>query len=55
MDGASGDDQQMMAIQAKKGKLGWEMIGLIIASFATSAAVYGLTLWQNPDLNPTRP
>ena len=55
MDGASGDDQQMAAIIAKKGRLGWEMFGLIIASFACSAAVYGLTLMQNPDLNPTRP
>ena len=54
-DKQSGDDDaQMRRIQEQKTALAWNLIGLIFLSLIVSAALYGLTIVQNPDLKPSR-
>eukprot|EP00353_Schmidingerella_taraikaensis_P015741 CAMPEP_0185608738 /NCGR_PEP_ID=MMETSP0436-20130131/8201_1 /TAXON_ID=626734 ORGANISM="Favella taraikaensis, Strain Fe Narragansett Bay" /NCGR_SAMPLE_ID=MMETSP0436 /ASSEMBLY_ACC=CAM_ASM_000390 /LENGTH=65 /DNA_ID=CAMNT_0028240999 /DNA_START=30 /DNA_END=227 /DNA_ORIENTATION=- len=53
--GGDGDDNdQMQAIQEKKSALARQLIVYILMSALISAAFYGITITQNPDLLPTR-
>eukprot|EP00354_Favella_ehrenbergii_P009038 CAMPEP_0170466424 /NCGR_PEP_ID=MMETSP0123-20130129/10392_1 /TAXON_ID=182087 /ORGANISM="Favella ehrenbergii, Strain Fehren 1" /LENGTH=65 /DNA_ID=CAMNT_0010732555 /DNA_START=25 /DNA_END=222 /DNA_ORIENTATION=+ len=53
--GGDGDDNdQMQAIQEKKSALARQLILYIFMSALISAAFYGITIKQNPDLLPTR-
>ena len=48
------DNKQMQAIIEEKAALARQMVGLIFLSFLVSAAFYGLTIWENPKLLPSR-
>ncbi len=52
--GSGDDDAQMAAIQAEKTALAWSLLGRIFLSLICAAALYGLTIVQNPDLKPSR-
>lgn len=54
MENESENDEQMMAIQAKKNGLFWNAIGMVILSGLVSCAFYAVTILQNPALKPER-
>ena len=53
-DAGSGDDEQMKKIQEQKSALARQLIGYVFFSLLASGAMYAVTIFQNPDLLPTR-
>ena len=53
-NGSGDDDAQMRKIQQEKAALTRTMCLLIFLSLLVSAAFYGLTVLENPELAPTR-
>ena len=53
--GSEDDGAQMARIQEQKAAQSRILCGYIILSLLVSAAFYGLTIFQNPKLLPTKP